>query len=67
MALRLDSLAALAGLSSQQFARHALGAFDLVIHVDRVGPSLRRLSFGRLTRTKKGELDVVVEEPRTAH
>lgn len=67
VALRLDSLAALAGLSSQQFARHALGAFDLVIHVDRVGPSRRRLSFGRLTRKKKGELDVVVEEPRTAH
>jgi pilus assembly protein CpaF len=60
--LRLDSLAALAGIDSKHFARHAVGAFDLIVHLERVGSQSRRISFGHLRRTTEGELDVVVEE-----
>ncbi len=45
---RLDSLAALAGLTSEQLARQAHSAFDLVIHVTKPHDGARTLELGRL-------------------
>jgi len=46
--VRLDSLAALAGLTSEQLARQARSAIDLVIHVSAHPGKPRTLDLGRL-------------------
>lgn len=61
--VRLDSLAALAGLSSEQLARQAHSAFDLVIHVTALAGSPRTLELGRLRLTEGDRLGIV---PATA-
>ena len=58
---RLDSLAALAGLSSAQLARQACVAFDLVIHVHHPPGSAREITVGHLVDTPGGHLGVVPE------
>ena len=45
--VRLDSLAALAGLTSEQLARQAHSAFDLVIHVTNPPGGKRGVNLGR--------------------
>lgn len=45
--VRLDSLAALAGLTSGQLARQAKAAIDLVIHISHTPGEKRRLHLGR--------------------
>lgn len=45
--VRLDSLAALAGLTSEQLARQAHSAFDLIIHITHHPGSPRDLVLGR--------------------
>lgn len=56
--VRLEALGALAGMTPGQLARQAAGAFDLVVHVHKNLTAMRRLSFGTLTLTPKGVLDV---------
>jgi len=56
---RLDSLGALTTLSEHQIARQAHGAFDVVVHVEKIAQGKRRLSFGTLVITPEGGLDVV--------
>lgn len=58
---RLDSLAALAGLSTEQLARQACVAFDLVIHVHHAPGSAREVTVGRFVETSAGHLGVVPE------
>jgi len=61
--MRIDSLASLANLTSQQTALHTASAIDLVIHVDSLTSGVRRLSFGVPFVTKEGALRVLpVEE-----
>jgi len=58
---RLDSLAALAGLSTGQLARQACVAFDVVIHVHHAPGAARELTVGSLVETSGGHLGVVPE------
>lgn len=55
---RLEALGSLAGMTPSHLARQAAGAFDLVVHVHKTAGSMRRLTFGRLTLTGEGVLDV---------
>lgn len=55
---RLDSLAALAGLTSQQLARQARSAIDLIIHVEHNPGQPREVSLGYFADTPGGELVV---------
>lgn len=55
---RLDSLAALAGLTTAQLARQAHTAFDLLIHVDHTPGFPRELSLGRFVLEPGGGLGV---------
>ena len=59
---RLDSLAALAGLSSEQLTRQACTAFDLVVHVHHEPGTPRRLRVGRFVEASGGTLGVVPAE-----
>jgi pilus assembly protein CpaF len=56
--VRLDALGALAGMKPGQLARQAVGALDLVVHVDKTSSDTRVLSFGRLRVNSKGVLGV---------
>jgi len=58
---RLDALGAMAGLSQTQLARHAVGAFELIIHLEHRGDGLRHITTGHLRLTPRGRLDVDVE------
>ena len=58
---RLDSLAALAGLSSVQLIRQARSAFDLIIHVEHTPGQPRRISLGHFVEQASGVLGVVEE------
>lgn len=58
---RLDSLAALAGLSAGQLCRQACVAFDLVIHIHHAPGSARQVTVGRLVDTPAGHLGVIPE------
>ena len=58
---RLDSLAALAGLSSVQLSRQARSAFDLIVHVDHTPGHPRQISLGRFVEHSPGVLGVVEE------
>ena len=61
--LRLDSLAALARMSSRQLALQAASAIDLLIHVKLGAGGMRAVSLGRFVLNKKGALRVFpVEE-----
>ncbi|AVG23386.1 fimbriae subunit secretion ATPase [Pontimonas salivibrio] len=55
---RLDSLAALAGLTSEQLARQARSAFDLIIHVDHTPGKPREVTLGHFVGTAGGDLVV---------
>jgi pilus assembly protein CpaF len=61
--VRLDSLAALAGLTSEQLARQAHSAFDLVIHVTAHRGSARTLELGRLVLLEGDRLGIVPIAP----
>jgi len=61
--VRLDSLAALAGLTSEQLARQAHSAFDLVIHVRATPGKKRTLELGRLSLWEGDRLRVVPIAP----
>jgi len=61
--VRLDSLAALAGLTSEQLARQAHSAFDLVIHVTAHPGSPRTLDLGRFVLMEGDRLGVVPVTP----
>lgn len=58
---RLDSLAALAGLSSDQLSRQARSAFDLIIHVDHTPGQPRQVTLGRFVEHSPGVLGVAEE------
>lgn len=59
---RLDAIGATAGLSETQLARHALGAFDLIVHVEHRGDGLRHITMGHLALTSQGLLSVDLED-----
>jgi pilus assembly protein CpaF len=61
--VRLDSLAALAGLTSEQLARQAHSAFDLVIHVTAHHGSGRTLELGRFVLREGDRLGIVPITP----
>ncbi len=58
---RLDSLAALAGLSSEQLSRQARSAFDLIIHVDHVPGQPREVTLGHFVEHSAGVLGVATQ------
>ncbi|MET4158833.1 pilus assembly protein CpaF [Agromyces sp. PvR057] len=58
VAARLEALGAAAGLSPEAVARQASSAFDLVVHLERVGSRRRVAGIGRLTLVE-GVLSVV--------
>ena len=58
---RLDSLAALAGLSSEQLCRQARSAFDLIVHVDHTPGEPRQVTLGRFVEHSPGVLGVAEE------
>lgn len=62
--VRLDSLAALAGLSSEQLARQAHSAFDLVIHIIARHQAARTLELGRFVM-EGDRLGIVPITPET--
>lgn len=62
--VRLDSLAALAGLTSEQLARQAHSAFDLVIHVTAHHGSGRTLELGRFQLVEGDRLGIVPITPQ---
>jgi len=64
--IRLESLAALAGMSSSQIARQAASAIDLLIHVEPGVRHTRRLTVGRFLLNKKGVLHVVPPDDAAA-
>lgn len=55
---RLDAIGSMAGLSETQLARHAVGAFDMVVHVEHRVDGLRHITTGHLVLTPEGRLDV---------
>lgn len=57
--VRLDSLAALAGLTSEQLARQAHSAFDLVIHVAAAPGRPRQLDLGRFHLLEGDRLAII--------
>jgi pilus assembly protein CpaF len=57
--VRLDSLAALAGLTSEQLARQAHSAFDLVIHVTAPPGRPRQLDLGRFHLSEGDRLAII--------
>lgn len=59
---RLDSLAALAGLSPEQLCRQARSAFDLIIHVDHPQGGSRQVSLGHFVEHSPGVLGVATLE-----
>ena len=61
--VRLDSLAALAGLTSEQLARQAHSAFDLVIHVTAHQGSARTLELGRFVLREGDRLGIIPITP----
>jgi pilus assembly protein CpaF len=58
---RLDAIGSMAGLSETQLARHAAGAFDLVVHLEHRVDGLRHISTGHLVLTAEGRLDVELD------
>jgi pilus assembly protein CpaF len=58
---RLDAIGASAGLTEGQLARHAAGAFDLVVHVDHWRDGLRHITMGSLVLTQEGRLSVELD------
>jgi pilus assembly protein CpaF len=58
---RLESLGALAGLSSEAVARQAVSAIGLVIHLQRVRGIRRVAALGRFTRDERGRLTIAPE------
>jgi len=55
---RLEALGALAGLGSEALARQAVSAFDVVLHVERLGGKRRLGSVGALRIGPDGRLEV---------
>jgi pilus assembly protein CpaF len=62
--VRLDSLAALAGLTSEQLARQAHSAFDLVIHVTAHHGAARTVELGRFVLVEGDRLGIVPITPQ---
>lgn len=63
VAVRLDALGAIAGLSSHQVARQAHSAFDWIIHIDHPPGSSRSVTLGSLQLSHDGSLEVISREP----
>lgn len=58
---RLDAIGSMAGLGETQLARHAVGAFDLVVHIEHRADGLRHITTGHLVLTAEGRLDVELD------
>ena len=58
---RLESLGALAGMSSEAIARQAVSAIGLIDHLRRVGGIRRVTALGCFTRDERGRLTIVSE------
>lgn len=58
---RLESLGALAGMSSEAVARQAVSAIGLIVHLRRVGGIRRVAALGRFTRDDRGRLTIAPE------
>lgn len=56
--VRLDSLAALSGLTMDQLSRQVRSAFDLIVHVDYTPGQPRQLALGRFVTLQGGDLAV---------
>jgi pilus assembly protein CpaF len=63
--VRLDSLAALAGLTSEQLARQARSAIDLVIHISHTPGKKRGLHLGRFHLGEGDRLGITPIAPST--
>lgn len=58
---RLESLGALAGMSSEAVARQAVSAIGLIVHLRRVRGTRRVAALGRFTRDERGRLTIASE------